>query len=64
MHILNLLPLAYWHEYLDMVFFFKAVTGRVEINPAVSPRIPAPTRTARYTSNPDFTLFLIRHRKT
>ena len=34
---LNLLPLTYWHEYLDMVFFFRAVTGCVEINPTVTP---------------------------
>ena len=39
-----------------MVFFFKAVTGRVEIDPIVTPRIRAPTRTTRYTSNPDTTL--------
>ena len=57
---LNLLPLTYWHEYLDMVFLFKAVTGRVEINPTVTPRIRAPTSTTRYTSNLDITLFLIR----
>ena len=52
---LNLLPLTYWQDYLDMVFFFKAVTGRVEINPTVTPRIGVPTRTTRYTSNPDTT---------
>ena len=39
-----------------MVFFFKAVTGRVEINLTVTPRIRAPTRTTRYTSNPGTTL--------
>ena len=47
-----------------MVFFFKAVTGRIEINPTVTPRICAATRTTRYTSNPDITLFLIRYCKT
>ena len=52
---LNLLPLTYWQEYLYMVFFFKAITGRVEIDPTVTPRIGAPTRTTRYTSNPDTT---------
>ena len=52
---LNLLPLTYWQEYLDIVFFFKAITGRVEINPTVTPRIGAPTRTTRYTSNPHTT---------
>ena len=57
---LNLLPLTYWHEYLDVVFLFKAVTGQVENNPTVTPPIGAPTRTTRYTSNLDITLFLIR----
>ena len=47
-----------------MVFFLKAVTGRVEINPTVTFRIHGSTRTTRHTSNPDITLFLIRHYKT
>ena len=47
---LNLLSLTYWHEYLYTVFFFKAVIGRVEINPAVIPQIRAATRTTRYTT--------------
>ena len=61
---LNLLPLTYWHEYLDTVFFFTAVTGRVEINPTVIPQIRAPTRTTRYTINPDILFFFIRNCKT
>ena len=24
---LVLLPISYWHEFLDMIFFFKVVTG-------------------------------------
>ena len=47
-----------------MVFFLKAVTGRVEINPTATFQISAPTRTIRHTSNTDITLFLIRHCKT
>ena len=43
--------------YLDTVFFFKAVTGRVEINPTVIPQIRAPTRTTKYTINPDILYF-------
>ena len=57
---LNLLLLTYWHKYLDVVFLFKAVTGQVEINPTVTPPIGTPTRTIRYTSNLDITLFSIR----
>ena len=60
----NLLPLTEWHEYLDMVFFFKAVTGRVEVNPTVTPLKRASIRTTRYTSNPNITLFLIRSCKS
>ena len=26
---LKLMPLCYWHEYLDLVLFYKAVTGQV-----------------------------------
>ena len=61
---LNLLLLTYWQEYPDMVFLFKVVTGRVEINPTVTPWTRAPTRTSRHTSNPDTTLCPIRYCKT
>ena len=54
---LNLLPLTHWYEYRDTVFFFKAVTGRVEINRTVIPQIRAPTRTTKYTINPDILYF-------
>ena len=47
-----------------MVFFLKAVTGRVEINATVTFRIHGSTRTSRHTSNLDITLFLIKHYKT
>jgi hypothetical protein len=43
---LGLLPLSYWHEYLDLVFFFKAVTSLVDACPmASSPKsCPKPER--------------------
>ena len=28
---LELMPLSYWHEYMDLVFFFKAINGMVNI---------------------------------
>ena len=34
---LDLLPVSYWHEYLDRVFFFNSVTGLVKVNPIVIP---------------------------
>jgi len=45
-----------------MVFLFRVVTGRIEINPTVISRIRGRIRTIKYTivSNPDITLFLIR----
>ena len=36
---LSLLPLCYWHEYLDMVFFFKLTHGQVNQSPSVIPPI-------------------------
>ena len=35
---LNLLPLSYWHEFLDLVFYFKMVNNMVTINPSVVPK--------------------------
>ena len=32
---LNLLPISYWHEFLDMIFFFKVLTGTVRVIPSV-----------------------------
>ena len=45
-----------------MLFFFRVVTGRIEINPTVISRIRGRIRTITYTiaSNLDITLFLIR----
>ena len=31
MHQINLLPLNYWLEYLDLVFFFKCLHGHVDL---------------------------------
>ena len=43
---LNLLPLTYWHEYLDLVFFLKIVNRLVDFDQSVSPTIRSarPTR--------------------
>ena len=59
---LNLLPLKYWHEYLDINW---ACWNYSNCNlTVVTPRICASTRATRFTSNPDITLFLIRCCKT
>ena len=49
LEMLNLLPVCYWHEYLDMVFFFKCVRGMVNINVQVLPELQSRGRTTRST---------------
>jgi hypothetical protein len=36
---LHLLPLTYWHEYLDMVFFFKMMHGLINVSSNVLPSV-------------------------
>ena len=47
---LGLLTLSYWHEYLDLVFFFKAVNGLVDVSHDVLPEVISETRTTRSSS--------------
>ena len=35
---LDLLPLTFWHEYLDVVFFFKIIHGLVSVDPSIIPK--------------------------
>ena len=44
------LPLSYWHEYLDLVFFFKAANGLVDVSHDVLPEVMSQTRTTRSSS--------------
>ena len=53
----SLLPICYWHEYLDLVFLFKALHGLIEIDPDVLPKTLVPSRLTRSTSNPNALLF-------
>ena len=34
---LSLLPIRYWHEYLDILLFFKITHGLVDIDPTIVP---------------------------
>ncbi len=61
---LNLLPLAYWYEFLDLVLFFKIVHNLVKINPEYMPSQYIPTRTTRTTSNPNLFYFYPKRCKT
>ena len=56
---LNLLPISYWHEFLDMIFFFKIVTGTFRVSPSVLPQVLV-TRTTRSNSNHNVTHFISR----
>ena len=56
---LNLLPVSYWHEFLDMIFFFKVVTGTVRVSPSVLPQVLV-ARTTGSNSNRNVTHFISR----
>ena len=47
----NLLPIVYWHEFLDMVLFFKALNGLVDIDSVALPTLRNIPRITRSTSN-------------
>ncbi len=50
----KLLPLSFWHEYLDLVFLFKNMYGLVHVSDDVIPeKNIGNTRRTRATSNPD-----------
>ena len=59
---LSLLPICYWHEYLDMVLFYKIVNGLVNVKPSLIPtiRTSRPTRSSTSTA----TKFIIPKCKT
>ena len=48
---LNLLPICYWHELLDLVFFFKITHGLVNVEPSVLPDVRKYRRTRSTTTN-------------
>ena len=47
---LHLLPLSYWHKYLDLLFFFKAVNGLINVSSDVLTNAIPQTRTTRSSS--------------
>ena len=60
----ELLPLSYWHEYLDLMFFFKAITGIVSISQNSLPERIAPVRVTRSSANVNAISFRQRKHKT
>ena len=47
---LNLLPICYWHEFLDLVFFYKATHNIISLDPSVLPIVRSSTRTTRISA--------------
>jgi hypothetical protein len=47
---LSLLPICYWHQYLDMVLFYKITHGLVHINASLLPTIRTSRQTRSSTS--------------
>ena len=64
MNSLHLLPISYWHEFLDLVFFFKIVHNITTMNSEVKPTQHIPTRSTRNTSDPSLLYFHPKRCKT
>ena len=47
----NLLPISYWHEFLDITFFYKAVNNLVLIDSEGLPATRQSTRSTRSSSS-------------
>ena len=48
---IDILPICYWHEFLDLVFFFKATNGIVCVSHDVLPERIVPTRVTRASAS-------------
>jgi hypothetical protein len=48
---INLLPVSYWHEYLHLMFFFKAINGIITVPKEILPKRSIPSRPTRSSSN-------------
>ena len=53
----SLLPICYWHDYLDLVFLFKALNGLIELDPDILPKPLVPSLLTRSISNRNALLF-------
>ena len=61
--LLNVLPLCYWHEVLDMVLYFKLIHGIMNIDIQLLPSGNSNGRETR-SSDPDRLTFTTRQCKT
>ena len=62
LQLTNLLPISYWHEFLDIVFFYKAVNNLVFIDSEALPATRQSTRSTRSSSSNAITYILKRSR--
>ena len=49
LHLLDLIPLCYWHEFLDLRFYCICVTGIITVNDNILPSIQSKERATRST---------------
>ena len=62
LQLTNLLPISYWHEFLVVVFFYKAVNNLVFIDSEVLPVTRQSTRSTRSLSSNSITYIPKRSR--
>ena len=62
LQLTNLLPISYWHEFLDIVFFYKAVNNLVFIDSEALPATRQSTRSTRSSSSTAITCIPKRSR--
>ena len=55
LQLANLLPISYWYEFLDIIFFYKAVNNLVFIDSEVLPVTRQSTRSTRSSSTNSIT---------
>ena len=60
---LNLIPIFYWHELLDLTFFFKLTHGLVNVNSSVLPEVRKYGRRTR-SSTSNVNKYIIKKCKT
>ena len=60
---LNLIPIGYWHELLDLTFFFKLTHGLVNMNSSVLPEVRKYGRRTR-SSTSNVNKYVIKKCKT
>ena len=63
LQLLDLIPLCYWHEFLDLIFYFKCITGVMTVNDNILPSIQSKERAPRST-DPDCLKFITPKCKT